>query len=152
MSQLTLKEIAMSVSKVRDMEKLGLKEQDNFNLAFHLVKIYRLWSELGESIKAIKSVLLSRKMDKMFFWEDEFKVLTGNKNATSEINVQAIFDVAAKEGLLPEFFAACTLVDSKVTNLILRAAIVVNKKTIPGEVDGELKIAKITKEEKLLNV
>ena len=152
MSELTLKEVVASVSKIRQMEQTGLRENDSFTLAFHLVKIYKLSACLAESIKAIKSILLERKIDKMMFWEDELKVMLGNKNSTSVIDIKKVYEFAVQNKLENEFWKACTLVESKIENKLLQSSVLLNKKKSPGEKDGELKIEKITKDDKLLNV
>jgi len=152
MKELTLKEIVASVSKIRQMEETGLRENDTFTLAFHVIKIYKIHQLLTNSIASIKTILLERKIPKTYFWEDELKIGLGNKNSTSIIDIKSVWEFAVKNKLEDEFFAACNIVESKVTNVQLQATILLNKTITPGEIDADIKIEKITKAEKQSNV
>jgi len=155
MIQSTIKEVSLNISKIKEMEVEGLRNSNDATLGYYLVKIYKLWSELKETIDAMKTILLERKPDKMFFWEDEMKVFVGDKNSTSIINVKEVYKEAQEQGMVDDFFKVCSITQTKVDeldNIIFKSIVAKNKKSVPGEKNAELKIGKITKEEKLLNV
>lgn len=155
MIQSTIKDIALSCSKVKEIEEAGVRESNNATLGFYLSKIYKLYNDLKDSMDAFKLVLLERKTDMMFFWEDDIKIFVGDKNSTSTYDMKSIYEEAVKEGMLNDLLKCCSITQGKVDaseNILFKALIAKNKKVTPGEKNAELKIGKITKEEKLLNV
>lgn len=151
MEQLSLKEAVVHISKVRELIKEDKYEISSPALSFHLVKIYKIWKELEFAVTKFKQVLLQKSLDQtVFVWEEDMKVRLGNKAATSSIDVEAMYKVAVKNKLVPEFFAACNIVESRITNPILLAAVVTNKIVTPGAENSEIKVEKITKADRLV--